>query len=109
MKLWAVLVRYHIFTFYNFEPLFLGGWKVLVMDDVATRVISSALTMYDIMERRVTLVERLAMNRQPFPDMDVLYVSEPTAEAARRISADFDSKGKGKYGNVHLFFLDTVS
>mmetsp|Transcript_25416 Transcript_25416/g.27786 ORF Transcript_25416/g.27786 Transcript_25416/m.27786 type:complete len:631 (+) Transcript_25416:78-1970(+) len=84
-----------------------AGWKVLVMDDISTRVISSALTMYDIMERRVTLVERLQMNRQPFPDMDVLYVAVPTVDAARRISADFE-RGKVKYGNVHLFFLDSV-
>lgn len=77
------------------------------MDDISTRVISSALTMYDIMERRVTLVERLQMNRQPFPDMDVLYVAVPTVDAARRISADFE-RGKVKYGNVHLFFLDSV-
>lgn len=77
------------------------------MDDVATRVISSALTMYDIMERRVTLVERLSMNRQPFPDMDVIYVAVPTVEAARKISSDFEAK-KSRYGHVHLFFLDSV-
>lgn len=92
------------FHLYN---LCIAGWKVLVMDDISTRVISSALTMYDIMERRVTLVERLQMNRQPFPDMDVLYVAVPTVDAARRISADFE-RGKVKYGNVHLFFLDSV-
>jgi syntaxin-binding protein 1 len=90
------------------EVSILGGWKVLVMDDTATRVISSALTMYDIMERRVTLVERLSMNRQPFPDMDVIYVCVPTMEAVRKISSDFEAK-KSRYGHVHMFFLDTVS
>jgi len=55
-----------------------AGWKVLVMDDAATRFISSALTMYDIMERRVTLVEQLKKNRQPFSDMDVVYLASPT-------------------------------
>jgi syntaxin-binding protein 1 len=79
------------------------------MDSVATRVISSALTMYDIMERRVTLVEQLAINRQPFPEMDVIYLISPTADAAKKICADFESRQKAKYGNVHLFFLDSVS
>lgn len=87
----------------------IAGWKVLVMDSVATRVISSALTMYDIMERRVTLVEQLAINRQPFPEMDVIYLVSPTMEACHKISADFESRQKSKYGNVHLFFIDAVS
>eukprot|EP01032_Pedospumella_encystans_P033617 gene33617-37991_t len=76
-----------------------AGWKVLVMDEHATRVISAALTMYDIMERRVTLVEQLAKNRQPFPDMDVIYLAAPTLESVRRISSDFESRAKAKYGN----------
>ena len=33
-----------------------SGWMILVLDDRATRVISSALSMYDVMERRITLV-----------------------------------------------------
>lgn len=78
------------------------------MDETATRVISSALTMYDIMERRVTLVEQLAKNRQPFPDMDVIYLASPTLESVRKISGDFESRQKAKYGNVHIFFIDTV-
>lgn len=78
------------------------------MDTVATRVISSALTMYDIMERRVTIVEQLNINRQPFPDMDVIYLCSPTMDAARKISADFENRQKAKYGNVHLFFLNSV-
>lgn len=86
----------------------LDGWKVLVMDHLATRVISSALTMYDIMEHKVTLVEKLQLNRQPFPDMDVIYLTLPTVEAAQRISKDFESRSKAKYNNVHLFFLENV-
>ena len=78
------------------------------MDATATRVISAALTMYDIMERRVTIVEQLAKKRQPFPEMDVIYLVAPTADAVRKISADFESKAKAKYGNVHLLFIDSV-
>ena len=79
------------------------------MDEKATRCISSALSMYEIMERRVTIVERLKLNRQPFPEMDVVYLISPTAEAIDKISADFKSKQTARYGDVHLFFLDTVS
>jgi hypothetical protein len=79
------------------------------MDHVATRVISSALTMYDIMEKRITLVEQLEINRQPFSDMSVIYLVAPTVAAAKKISGDFETRAKAKYGEVHLFWLDTVS
>ena len=85
-----------------------SGWKVLVMDEEATRVISSILTMYDIMERNISLVERLSMKRQSFPDMDVIYLICPKIDSVRAVLADFESKAKAKYKNVHLFFLDTV-
>ena len=82
---------------------------VLVLDDEATRVISSVLTMYDIMEERVTLVEQLNKNRQPFREMEVIYLVSPTLESAVKISQDFTSEAKAKYGGVHIYFLDAVS
>ena len=79
-----------------------------MMDEEATRVISSILTMYDIMERNISLVDRLSMKRQSFPDMDVIYLICPKIDSVRAVLADFESKAKAKYKNVHLFFLDTV-
>lgn len=79
------------------------------MDDVATRVINSALTMYDIMERRVTIVESINKQRQPFPDMDVIYFVSPCIDSVRAIIADFPSGKKGKYGNVHIIFTNPMS
>ena len=83
-------------------------WKVLVMDEQATRIISSALTMYDIMEQRVTIVEQLLKSRQPFPEMEVVYLVSPSLAAVDKIVEDFSTRGRPKYGNVHLFFTDTV-
>lgn len=86
-----------------------SGWLVLVLDDAATRVISSALTMYDIMERRVTLVEQLQRPRQPFKEMEAIYLISPTAASVNFVLSDFENEKKAKYGAVHLFFLDTIS
>lgn len=85
------------------------GWMVLVMDDTATRVISSVLTMYDIMEKRVTLVERLNNARQPYKDMDVIYLIAPTIEATNTVIKDFSTESKRKYNNIHLFYLDAAT
>lgn len=85
------------------------GWMVLVMDDVATRTISSVLGMYDIMEAKVTLVEELTRPRQPFREMEVIYLITPTEESVRHVLNDFQSEAKATYGDVHLFFLAPVS
>lgn len=85
------------------------SWKVLVLDANTTRIISSVLTMYDIMEQRVTIVEKLQMSRQPFPEMEAIYFISPTLEAVRYVVDDFSVKGSPKYGSVHIFFSDTMS
>lgn len=94
------------------------------MDEYTTRVVSSALTMFDIMEQNVSIVEDLARGRQPFPDMDAVYFITPTMASAKRVMSDFVSKTRAKelpdvngkpvvpvtrYGDVHLFFNGTVS
>lgn len=84
------------------------GWMVLVMDDVATRTISSVLGMYDIMEAKVTLVEQLSRPRQPFREMEVIYLITPTEESINYVLNDFQSDSKATYGDVHLFFLSPV-
>lgn len=69
------------------------------------RVISAAVGMYDIMERKVTLVESLDKARAPFPDMGAIYLVEPKAESIDKILKDF-VPGKVLYGNnVFLFTL----
>jgi syntaxin-binding protein 1 len=72
------------------------------------RVISSAVGMYDIMERKVTLVEALEKKRAPFPDMAAIYLLEPSMTSVRTLISDFSSKPL--YGKaVFLFFLGRLS
>ncbi len=48
-------------------------WRVMVLDERATRVISSIVGMYDIVEAaRVTCVENLFLARQPFTEVRVM-------------------------------------
>ena len=65
--------------------------------------------MYDIMEKRVTLVEKLDKTRQPYKDMDVVYIISPTQASTNLVVKDFQSEAKAKYNRVHLFYLDGVS
>eukprot|EP00605_Chrysophyceae_sp_TOSAG23-4_P001159 GSChrysophyteH1.ASY1.ANO1.1266.1 assembled CDS len=65
--------------------------------------------MYDIMEQRVTTVEQLSKSRAPFPEMEVLYFCSPSTDSIQKIVADFPNGQPGKYGDVHLYFTDTIS
>jgi syntaxin-binding protein 1 len=65
--------------------------------------------MYDIMERKITIVEQLFKPRQPFPDLDVIYLVSSKTESFKRIVADFSTPSKVNYKSVHIFTLDAVS
>mmetsp|Transcript_16107 Transcript_16107/g.33331 ORF Transcript_16107/g.33331 Transcript_16107/m.33331 type:complete len:684 (-) Transcript_16107:98-2149(-) len=85
------------------------GWKVLIVDEPAMKVISAAVGMYDIMERKVTIVENLDKKRAPFPDMAAIYVLEPNADSVSKLIADFSGE-KILYGDaVFVYFLGRLS
>lgn len=81
------------------------SWKVLIIDDHAMRVISATVGMFDIMERKVTVVESLEKKRGPFPDMDAIYVLNPSESSIEHLLDDFE-RSKPLYGKaVFLYFL----
>lgn len=85
-----------------------SGWKILVVDSSSMSVISSTVGMYDIMERRITIVESLEKKRAPFADKGVIYLVQPTEESVAKVVEDWANK-KPLYGpNVFLFFLQRL-
>ena len=84
------------------------GWMVLVLDAEAARVLTPVLGMYDLMEERVTLVESLEKRRQPFPEMDVIYVSAARDTSVRAICADWRGRSEAPYADAHVFFLNAL-
>ena len=98
-------------------------WKVFVMDPVTTRIVSSCLTMFEVMEHQISLVENLNLKRQSFPDMEAVYFICPTMESVKHVMDDFISPSRAaelpnvdgkpvnptsRYSNVHLIFNGTV-
>lgn len=85
------------------------GWKVLIVDDPSMRVISSAVGMYDIMERQISLVESLNKKRAPFKDMAAIYILSPKTDSVEKLLADYADKSKLLYGDaVFVYFLGPV-
>ncbi|CAM9775386.1 unnamed protein product [Chrysoparadoxa australica] len=85
-----------------------GGWRVMVLDERATRVFSAAVSMFDMMEAKVTVVENLVKARQPFPEMEAIYVLSPTPDSVERVRRDFQTAEGSLYAAVHLLFLSRV-
>jgi syntaxin-binding protein 1 len=82
------------------------GWMVLIVDKKSMRSLSSAISMYDIMERKITLVEDIELKRAAFKDMGAIYFLSPTEDSIDRLIADFTDP---LYGNsVYLYFLGRV-
>ncbi|KDO25635.1 hypothetical protein SPRG_20705 [Saprolegnia parasitica CBS 223.65] len=78
------------------------SWVVLVLDDATTAVASPVVRMTDLTERGVSIVERLELARQPFPEMAVIYFIAPSS--IDKVLADFKAPDKPMYGSVHIFF-----
>ncbi|CAH8508539.1 unnamed protein product [Schistosoma intercalatum] len=91
---------------YVFEKLSkTPGWKVLIMDDAATRVLSSCFKMQDITEYGVTLVESLNCKRQKL-NMHAIYIMRPRRAEIELLLQDFPESNP-TYSAAHVFFLSS--
>mmetsp|Transcript_51917 Transcript_51917/g.149686 ORF Transcript_51917/g.149686 Transcript_51917/m.149686 type:complete len:706 (-) Transcript_51917:134-2251(-) len=87
-----------------------AGWKILIVDEMSMKVLSAAVGMYDIMERKITLVESLEKKRAPFKDMGAIYVLSPSKDSVNRLVEDFADKNKVLYGpNIFVYFLGPLA
>ena len=86
-----------------------GQWKVLVLDEVSTRIISACCRMFDITEEGVAIVENITRARQPMPTLDAVYFITPTDESIKKLSEDFRKAAQPQYNDVHLIFTSRVS
>uniref|UniRef100_A0A8C1QCG5 Syntaxin binding protein 3 n=1 Tax=Cyprinus carpio TaxID=7962 RepID=A0A8C1QCG5_CYPCA len=79
-------------------------WKILILDQFTTRLLSSCCKMSNLMSEGITIVEDLHKNREPVPEMKAIYFMRPTAECIDKFIDDF--KPKPKYKAAFVFFTD---
>eukprot|EP00245_Coleochaete_scutata_P005277 TRINITY_DN18717_c0_g1_i1.p1 TRINITY_DN18717_c0_g1~~TRINITY_DN18717_c0_g1_i1.p1 ORF type:complete len:662 (+),score=131.15 TRINITY_DN18717_c0_g1_i1:190-2175(+) len=78
-------------------------WKVLVIDEVTTKVMSTSCKMADITDEGISLVEDLNKRRQPLPALDAVYFIHPSRESVRKFIQDMGGKN-ALYRRAHVFF-----
>ncbi|KAJ2085656.1 syntaxin binding protein 1 [Coemansia sp. S100] len=66
-----------------------------------------------ILEQNVLAVQLITKNRQPYPDVDAIYVLVPCAESIAHVIDDFtptsDPPLRTKYARAHLYFTGALS
>ncbi|KAJ2071228.1 syntaxin binding protein 1 [Coemansia sp. S155-1] len=88
-------------------------WRVVVVDQPSLKIISTVLKMPAILEQNVLAVQLITKNRQPYPDVDAIYVLVPCAESIAHVIDDFtptsDPPLRAKYARAHLYFTGALS
>ncbi|PHT59146.1 putative protein transport Sec1a [Capsicum baccatum] len=84
-----------------------SSWKVLIMDKVTVKVMSSTCKMADITDQGVSLVEDLFRRRQPLPSMDAIYFIQPTKENVVMFLSDMSGR-EPLYRKAYVYFSSPI-
>uniref|UniRef100_A0A8C2LC99 Syntaxin binding protein 3 n=1 Tax=Cricetulus griseus TaxID=10029 RepID=A0A8C2LC99_CRIGR len=59
-----------------------GEWKIMLLDEFTTKLLSSCCKMTDLLEEGITVIENIYKNREPVRQMKALYFISPTSKVS---------------------------
>jgi hypothetical protein len=87
-----------------------NDWRVLLVDKESMKILSASCRLFDVMEKGISVVEDVAVNRQPLSKLEAIYFLSPEAESVDALIRDFDPEVKKRlmYAAVHIFFTSKL-
>ena len=79
-------------------------FTLLVVDNYSAKVLSSYLTMSDLLNRGIFTVELITNKRNRFPNYGVIYFISPTLKSINCLIEDFSNLKRPTYNRVYLYF-----
>jgi len=79
-------------------------FTILVVDNYSAKVLSSYLTMSDLLNRGIFTVELINNKRNRFPNYGVIYFLSPTQKSISALIEDFSDLKRPKYKQLYIFF-----
>jgi len=79
-------------------------FTILVVDNYSAKVLSSYLTMSDLLNRGIFTVELITNKRNRFPNYGVIYFISPTLKSINCLIEDFTNLKRPTYNRIYLYF-----
>ncbi|RMC08413.1 hypothetical protein DUI87_14657 [Hirundo rustica rustica] len=81
-------------------------WKIMLLDDYTTKLLSLCCKMTDLLGEGITVVENVYKNREPVPHMKAIYLITPTKKSIDGLIDDFITKSSSRYKAAYVYFTD---
>ena len=81
---------------------------LLIIDDETSKILSSFLSLSDLLNTGLFSVESISKSRIPFPNSSAIYIIYPTQDNCSKIINDFINVSKPLYNNINIYFMESI-